>query len=67
MQYKKMTGTPQEQAETENMKATVEKQKEKIENQKLLIQYLAEMNDIYIPEDEEEEHVQDFAENEENV
>lgn len=49
------------------MKATVEKQKEKIENQKLLIQYLAEMNDIYIPEDEEEEHVQDFAENEENV
>ena len=67
MQYKKMTGTPQEQAETENMKATVEKQKEKIENQKLLIQYRAERNDIYIPEDEEEEHVQDFAENEENV
>lgn len=68
MHYKKMTDTPQEQAENENLKANVEKQKSKIENQKLLIQYLAEMSDIYIPEDEEEEeHVQDFTENEENL
>lgn len=55
-------------AENENYKATVEKQKEKNENQKVLIQYLAAMTDVYIPEEtEEEENVQNFVENEENL
>lgn len=53
--------------EEENLKATVERQKRTIENQKVTIQYLAAMTDVYIPEEEEEENVQNFAENEENV
>lgn len=56
-----------EAAEDENLRATVEKQKEKIEEQKLTIQYLAAMSDIYIPEEEESEDVQNPVENEENV
>jgi hypothetical protein len=62
-----MAQTPAEAAEDENLRATVEKQKEKIEEQKLTIQYLAAMSDIYIPEEEESEDVQNFAENEEDV
>lgn len=54
-------------AENENLKATVERQKHTIENQKVTIQYLAAMTDVYIPEEEEEENVQNFAENEEDV
>lgn len=55
-------------AEEENLKATVERQKRTIEDQKVTIQYLAAMTDVYIPdEEEEEENVQNFAENEENV
>lgn len=54
-------------AEEENLKATVERQNQIIENQKVTIQYLAAMTDVYIPEEEEEEDVQNFAENEENV
>lgn len=50
----------------EILKAKVEKQRETIENQKVTIQYLAAMTDVYIPE-EEEEDVQNFIENEENV
>lgn len=49
----------------EILKAKVEKQRETIENQKVTIQYLAAMTDVYIPE--EEEDVQNFIENEENV
>lgn len=54
----------------EILKAKVEKQRETIENQKVTIQYLAAMTDVYIPEEEEEEEeedVQNFTENEENV
>jgi hypothetical protein len=63
-----MTQTPAEAAEDENLRATVEKQKKIIENQNVTIQYLAAMTDVYIPEEtEEDEDVQNFAENEENV
>lgn len=62
-----MSQTPAEMAENENLRATVEKQKKTIENQKVTIQYLAAMTDVYIPEEEEEEDVQNFTENEENV
>ena len=61
-----MTQTPAEAAEDENLRATVEKQKKIIENQNVTIQYLAAMTDVYIPE-EEDEDVQNFIENEENV
>lgn len=67
MKVRKMTQTPEEAAEDENLRATVEQQKQTIENQKVTIQYLAAMTDVYIPEEEEEENVQNFAENEENV
>lgn len=70
MKIRKMTQTPAEVAEDENCKATVKKQKEKIENQNVLIQYLAAMTDVYIPEEteeEEENHVQNIGENEGNL
>ena len=68
MEVRKMTQTPAEAAEDENLRATVEKQKKTIENQNVTIQYLAAMTDVYIPEEtEEEEDVQNFTENEENV
>lgn len=68
MEVRKMTQTPAEAAEDENLRATVEKQKKTIENQNVTIQYLAAMTDVYIPEEtEEDEDVQNFAENEENV
>lgn len=58
-----------QEKEMEIIKAKVEKQCEKIENQKVIIQYLAAMTDVYIPEEEEEEEedVQNFIKNEENV
>lgn len=56
-----------QEKEMEILKAKVEKQRETIENQKVTIQYLAAMTDVYIPEEEEEEDVQNFIENEENV
>lgn len=66
MKCKKIGETPCEQAENEYLRASVAKQKEKLENNKLLIQYIAEMQGIYIPEDEKEEegNVQNFIENE---
>ena len=67
MKVKRMSQTPAEVAENENLKATVERQNQIIENQKVTIQYLAAMTDVYIPEEEEEEDVQNFIENEENV
>ena len=68
MEVRKMTQTPAEAAEDENLRATVEKQKKIIENQNVTIQYLAAMTDVYIPEEtEEDENVQNFIENEENV
>ena len=57
-----------QEKEMEILKAKVEKQKETIENQKVTIQYLAAMSDIYIPEEEEgEDYVQNPVEDEENV
>lgn len=68
MEIKRILETPAERADDENMKADIEKQNRKIEKQDLLIQYLAEMTDVYIPEEEEEEEdVQYIAETEENV
>ena len=68
MEVRKMTQTPAEAAEDENLRATVEKQKKTIENQNVTNQYLAAMTDVYIPEEtEEDEDVQNFIENEENV
>lgn len=68
MEVRKMTQTPAEAAEDENLRATVEKQKKTIENQNVTIQYLAAMTDVYIPEEtKEDEDVQNFTENEENV
>lgn len=67
MKVKRMSQTPAEVADNENLKATVERQNQTIENQKVTIQYLAAMTDVYIPEEEEEENVQNFAENEEDV
>lgn len=68
MEVRKMTQTPAEAAEDENLRATVEKQKKTIENQNVTIQYLAAMTDVYIPEEtEEDEDVQNFIENEEDV
>lgn len=68
MEVRKMSQTPAETAEDENLKATVEKQKKIIENQKVTIQYLAAMTDVYIPEEEEEiEDENNLTENEENL
>lgn len=71
METRKMNQTPAEQAEEENRRALIEKQKRTIENQKVMIQYLAAMTDVYIPEETEEEeemeNVQNSVENEENV
>lgn len=61
MEVRKMSQTPAETAEDENLKATVEKQK-------VTIQYLAAMTDVYIPEEEEEiEDENNLTENEENL
>lgn len=68
MEVKKLNQTPAEAAEDENLRATVEKQSRTIEAQKVTIQYLAAMTDVYIPEEtEKEENVQNFTENEENL
>lgn len=68
MEVKKLNQTPAEAAEDENLRATVEKQSRTIKAQKVTIQYLAAMTDVYIPEEtEEEENVQNFTENEENL
>ena len=67
MEIKRIAQTPAEQADDENLRATVKNQDQTIEKQKVLIQYLAEMTDVYIPEEEEEEDVQYIDEAEENV
>lgn len=55
MQYQKKTLSPQEEAENEILKATVASQQEELTKTKLLLQYVADMTDVYIPEDEVEE------------
>lgn len=67
MEIKKITQSPMEAAEEENLKATVEKQKKTIENQKVTLQYLAAMTDVFIPEEEGEDYVQNSVEDEGNV
>ena len=67
MEVRKLNQTPAEAAEDENLRATVEKQSRTIEAQKVTIQYLAAMTDVYIPEETEEENVQNLTENEENL
>ena len=71
MKVKRMSQTPAEVAEDENLRATVAAQKEKIEGQKVTMQYVAMMSGIYLPEETEEEedteNVQNSDENEENV
>lgn len=54
MQYQKKTLSPQEEAENEILKATVASQQEELTKTKLLLQYVADMTDVYIPEDEAE-------------
>ena len=49
------------------MKADIEQQKQDMEEQKLLTQYVAEMSGIYIPEEEVEDNVSDPEKNEETV
>lgn len=57
-----------QEKEMELLKATVEKQRETIENQKVTIQYLAAMTDVYIPEEEEEiEDENNLTANEKNL
>lgn len=67
MEVKRITQNPAEQADDENLRANVKKQDHTIEKQKLLIRYLSEMTDVYIPEEEEEEDVQYVDATEENV
>ena len=55
MQYQKKTLSPQEEAENEILKATVASQQEHLTKTKLLLQYVADMTDVYIPEDTAEE------------
>lgn len=55
MQYQKKTLSPQEEAENEILKATVAIQQEDLTKTKLLLQYVADMTDVYIPEDTAEE------------
>lgn len=57
-----------QEKEMELFKATVEKQRETIENQKVTIQYLAAMTDVYIPEEEKEiEDENNLTANEKNL
>lgn len=52
--------------ELENLRADLEQQKEDLETQKLMTQYVADMSDIYIPDGEEtEEDERDVNETEE--
>lgn len=67
MEIKKLSGSLEEQAEKEVLAATVKKQKETIEKHQTLLQYVAEMTDVYIPEEEENEDVQNSTEITENV
>lgn len=55
MQYQKKTLSPQEEAENEILKATVASQQEELTKTKLLLQYVADMADVYIPEEDVEE------------
>ena len=55
MEYNPRRKTIQEETEDENLKATVANQQEELTKTKLLLQYVADMTDVYIPEDDTEE------------
>lgn len=55
MEYSPRRKTIQEEAEDENLKATVASQQEELTKTKLLLQYVADMADVYIPEEDVEE------------
>ena len=57
--------SPRREKELENMKADIEQQKEQLETPKLTMQYVALMNDIYIPGEEDNGDVRNTEENEE--
>ena len=65
MQIIRKIFSPKREKELENMRADIEQQKEQLETQKLTMQYVALMNDIYIPGEEDDEDVRDTEENEE--
>ena len=56
--------TVREKKEMENLRAEVNNQKETLETQKLMMQYIAGMSDVYIPEEEEEDDVRDIGKTE---
>ena len=55
MVYSPRRKTIQEEAEDENLRAVVANQQEELAKTKLLLQYVADMTDVYIPEDDTEE------------
>lgn len=55
MIYNPRRKTIQEEAEDENLRAVVANQQEELVKTKLLLQYVADMTDVYIPEDDTEE------------
>lgn len=56
-----------QEKEIENLQASNKELEKKLEEQKLLTKYVAEMSDIYIPEEQENEDVSNTFENEETV
>lgn len=64
MKYQKKALSPQEEAENEILRATVASQQEELDKTKLLLQYVADMTDVYIPEESEEAEEEN---NEQNV
>ena len=56
-----------QEKEIENLQASNKNLEKKLEEQKLLTKYVAEMSDIYIPEEQEDDDVPNTFENEETV
>lgn len=65
MHYQKRTLSPHEEAENEALRAAVASQQEELDKTKLLLQYVADMTDVYIPEESEE--TEEEITNEQNV
>lgn len=60
-QHKHYNLSIRQRKDMDNIRADLENQKEQMETQRLLTRYVAEMNDIYIPE-EDDENVQNSIE-----
>lgn len=56
-----------QEKEIENLRASNKELEARLEEQKLLTKYVAEMSDIYIPEEQEDDNVPNTFENEETV